>query len=143
MYKRMFSVMLSIVLFCFCWQVQASEVVNNTKAISGDNTIQPYYNYTSRIEVSLADSSGDAECKTIVRGYTSVTKIEITMTLQQKNFFLWKDVETWTKTVNSSYSSLTKNTSVDSNKYRVKSVCKVYSGSNSETITEYSSEVSF
>ena len=57
MYKRMFSVMLSIVLFCFCWQVQASEVVNNTKAISGDNTIQPYYNYTSRIEVSLAASS--------------------------------------------------------------------------------------
>ena len=108
------------------------------------NTAQPYYNYTSDVNVNLTNSSGNAKCTTTVNGYAgTATKIKITMTLQKKTLFWWSKDTSWTTTVSDYYASLSKTASVGSGTYRVKAECVVYSGSARETITHYSSELTF
>lgn len=108
------------------------------------NEIQPYYSYTSSIKATLSDLSGKAVCTGSVTGYNgTTTKIKITMTLQKKTLLWWSEVEEWTTTVSSYKTTLEKTATVDSGKHRVKVEAIVYSGSNSETITVYSSTVEF
>lgn len=141
MFKKIFSIVIAIAL-CVSLGLSA-QAKTSPKTISESSTVQPYYTYTSDVITTLKDSSGNAKCTVTADCYSSVTKIEITMTLQKKTLFWWSEAESWTTTVNSNYASFTKTTSVSSATYRVKAECVVYSGSNSETITEYSSELEF
>ena len=96
------------------------------------------------VNINLTNSSGNAKCTTTVNGYAgTATKIKITMTLQKKTLFWWSKDTSWTTTVSDYYASLSKTASVGSGTYRVKAECVVYSGSASETITQYSSERTF
>lgn len=147
MSKRIISVILSVILCSFIGlsvQAESATYLDNSRAINNSDTIQPYYNYASSVNVTLSNSSGNAKCTTIVNGYVdTATKIKITMTLQKKTLFWWSEVNSWTTTVSDESAYFTKTASVNSGTYRIKAECIVYSGSNSETITQYSSEREF
>lgn len=108
-----------------------------------NSDIELMYEYTQSANTFLNISSSIATCKFTFLGYSQVTKVVITMTLQQKTLFWWSTEETWTTTVYKEYASFTKTTSVDSGTYRVKTVFTVYSGTDYETITDYSAEVTY
>lgn len=146
MTKRLVSIMLVIVMLLSFSTFASAEVtpVINREDFENSGTVQPLYNYTNQCLTNLTKVNGKASCVADVTGYNgTTTKIEITMTLQKKTLLWWSTAETWTATYNTFYGTLTKSISVDSGTYRVKAVYKVYSGSNSESITSYSSEVKF
>lgn len=147
MCKKVLSVILSAIICCSVGlSTQAVSVINldDIQISNSDNIAQPYYIYTSSVNVTLSNSSGNAKCTTTVNGYVdTATKIKITMTLQKKTLFWWSKDTSWTTTVSDYYASLSKTASVGSGTYRVKAECVVYSGSASETITQYSSERTF
>ena len=147
MCKKVLSIILTLALCCGIGLSAEAVAVSNlsaTDSFESGNTAQPYYNYTSDVNVDLTNSSGNAKCTTTVNGYAgTATKIKITMTLQKKTLFWWSKDTSWTTTVSDYYASLSKTASVGSGTYRVKAECVVYSGSASETITQYSSERTF
>ena len=102
------------------------------------------YLYTYNCSTNLSISSLNATCKSKLDGYYgTTTKIEVTQTLQVKNGAQWRKCEAWSATYYNYYCTFTNSRSVYSgNQYRVKSEFKVYSGSNYETITDYSYTVS-
>ena len=101
------------------------------------------YLYTHKCSTNLSISSLNASCTSRLDGYYgTTTKIEVTQTLQVKNGAQWRKCDSWDATYYSYYCTFTNNRSVYSgNQYRVKSEFKVYSGSNYETITDYSDPV--
>lgn len=146
MLKKLISLLLSVVLLFAISTVsyaQSPEVNASNEIVQSD--VMPCFEYTNTTYTSLSiSSSGTATCLATLSGYTDVTtKIVIKMTLQKKTLFWWSEVDSWTKTINDSYGSLTKTASVGSGTYRVKVEFTVYSGSNSEEITTYSQEKSF
>jgi len=144
MFKKITSVILCIILCCGVSIIAKAESGINTKSVAEESQIQPRYSYTSTVTTSLKDSSGKAKCTSILYGYDGITtKIKITMTLQKKSLLWWSDVEEWTTTASDYYATLSKTYAVGSGKYRVKTVYTVYSGSESESITDYSSTVEF
>ena len=102
------------------------------------------YLYTNKISSDLSISNHTATCKSVVRGDSSVvTKVEVTHTLQKQIYGYWSDIESWSKTVNTWYVIYTTSRSnLSAGMFRLKTVAKVYSGSNYETITVYSIEKS-
>ena len=133
MFKRGLALLITIVsLFTFfCLTASANE----------DAVTYLYTNYCSS---KLTISSLNATCKSELKGYSgTTTKIEVTQTLQVKNGAQWRKCESWSATYYGYYCYYTNSRSVYSgNQYRVKSEFKVYSGSNYENITVYSSTVS-
>ena len=101
------------------------------------------YLYTYKCSTNLSISSLNASCTSRLDGYYgTTTKIEVTQTLQVKNGAQWRKCDSWDATYYSYYCAFTNSRSVYSgNQYRVKSEFKVYSGSNYETITDYSDPV--
>lgn len=146
MTQKLMSLILSVVLlFSCCIQANAETIpeVEMEQTLSAKEEIRPFDNYTNDCLVSLSISNGNASCYSELLGISSrTTKIEITMTLQKKTLLWWSKVESWTTTVNGYYAALSKTKSVDSGTYRVKAEFKVYSGSDSETIKQYSAEKS-
>ena len=132
MTKRITSLVLAILLL-FTGSVAVS-------AATGEETVQPLYDYTSSTSVNLSVSNDTAYCTAQLIGYASTTKIVITMTLQKKTLLWWSEVDSWTTTYNDNVAMMSKSCSVGSGKYRVKSKFVVYCGSDSETITSYSLE---
>lgn len=98
--------------------------------------------YTDIAENSLSISGTTATCTSKATGYSGkATKILITQTLQKKNSSgNWDKVNSWTKTFNSNKALIVNyEYKLSKGTYRLKSVFKVYSGSDYETITKYSS----
>lgn len=115
--------------------------VDETTAV--DNGISLYYAYTQSITSRLSISNRKASCTSIVTGNSSkVTKISVTQTLQKSTGSNWRTVISSSKTSYTSVCSLLNTFSVSSGKFRLKTVAKVYNGSNYETLTAYSSTVS-
>ena len=135
MTKRITSFILAILLI-FTGAVAVS-------AATGEETVQPLYDYTSSTTVNLSISDGTAKCSSRLIGYSTTTKIKITMTLQKKTLLWWSEVDSWTATYSDTVASLYKTCSVESGKYRVKTVFVAYCGSDSETITTYSPEYDY
>jgi len=93
---------------------------------------------------SLGISNKQADTLASVSGYQGITtKVTITVTLQKKGVLglYWSDVASWTKTFNDYKGTLAPSYGVGSGTYRVCAVYTAYSGSASETITGYSSNV--
>ena len=99
------------------------------------------YQYTSSISSSLYISNNTASCESTVIGFSGLaTRVEITQTLQKKSGNSWNFYTSWVKNYNNWYGILsTTKTGLSSGTYRLKTVAKVYSGNNYETITVYSS----
>ena len=75
--------------------------------------------------------------------YKYASKVVVTHTLEKKSGKWWSNVTSWTKTFNT-YTAIytTSKSSFSSGTYRLKTIAKVYNGSDYETITIYSSTVS-
>lgn len=64
------------------------------------------------------------------------------MTLEKKVLFWWDEKESWTQTFNGYSGTLSKIYSgISSGEYRITTEYIVYSGTNSETITDTSAQV--
>ena len=97
------------------------------------------YQYTSSISSSLYISNKSASCQSTVYGFSNLaTRVEITQTLQKKSGNSWNFYTSWVKNYYTWYGMLTTTKSGLSGTYRLKTVAKVYSGNNYETITVYS-----
>ena len=144
MFKKTLSLILAISLM-FSLTFFSNAKNDNTYALSRNETgVQPFYTYTNDYTTIINISNGSVCCTADVTGYSSTTKITITMTLQKKTLFWWSDIETWTTTVYN-FTALLSGTvyNVDSGTYRTKAVYTVYSGNDSETITGYSQETKY
>lgn len=145
MFKKIISLLLSIILLCSVSTVayaQSPDTIQQFEMVQLNADVMPCFEYTDSTITSLSIStSGKATCSTSITGYSgTTTKIVIKMKLQKRSVLWWSTKETWEATVNSWNADLTKTASVESGKYRVKVECTVYSGSNSEEITTYSQE---
>lgn len=135
--KRIFAILLSIVM-SLGMGFSAYALPEEETPI--DIEFVDEYSYTDKISSDMSISNNTATCKSVVRGDTSLaTKIVITQTLQKKNGNSWTYVTSWSKTFNTWYAIFTTSkSSLSSGTYRLKTVAKVYSGNNYETITVYS-----
>jgi len=106
------------------------------------------WSYINTIKTSLVISGGQASCTGTVTGYNGITtKVEITLYLERK----LASSNTWSpyanepkQTFNSFYGMYTmKEAATTGYEYRVRAVYTAYSGSNSETVTGYSSVVKY
>lgn len=128
MIKKIISLALTIIMTLGCVALTASA------AVVEDSTVSPMSLYTSNVTSNLTISSKTATCKSIVSGKSAVTKIVITQRLQKKSGDSWTNVQSWTKTTNSGYSSfMNTKSSLASGTYRVRTIAKVYSGTAYET----------
>ncbi len=141
MVKKIFSMLLCLVFFLLTmtFGVSAKMVQEEEEEIQ----VQPRYSYTVSTGTSLYMSNGSLICHGEVEGYYGVaTKVTITLRLQKKVLFWWSDEQEWTETYNQYYGSSTKSkANPKGGTYRTEAVYTVYSGSSSETITGYSSEL--
>ena len=96
---------------------------------------------TTSISNYLSITDNTASCLSTVVGYYNVTtKIRIEQTLQKKNGSSWSDKVIFTNTYNTNVAIYsTQKSGLASGTYRLKTVAKVYSGDDYETVTKYSS----
>jgi hypothetical protein len=104
--------------------------------------------YIMMTATSISISGGQASCTGSITGYNgTTTKVVITLYLERK----LASSSTWStyasdpsQTFNSFYGQYTmKKSVVKGYQYRVRAVYKAYAGSNSETLTGYSSVVAY
>ena len=134
--KRLLTVILSFTLLL---SNSLSASAEPELDIPVDTEITEEYQYTLGINNSLSISGNIASCKSVVRGFSGLaTKIVVSHTLQKKNGSTWSDVASWNKTFNDWYAIYaTTSPAQGHGDYRLKTVARVYSGSNYETITVY------
>lgn len=98
------------------------------------------YLYTYSISNSLSITNHTASCMSTVLGYPELTtKIRIEQILQKKNGSSWSNKVYFINTYNT-YIAIysTQKSDLQSGTYRLKTIAKVYSGDDYETITKYS-----
>ena len=105
--------------------------------------IEPNYDNAISATSTITISGGAATIKSTLTGKPGVTKIKCTMTLQKNSSGTWNNVQSWSKEVNATTLSFKKTYSVSHGTYRSKAVFKVYKGASCETITKYSSQVTY
>lgn len=136
--KRIITAFLSLALILSCGtDVYAEEDFETPE----EDIIIDEYIYTYSISNSLSITNNTASCISIVVGHSNVTtKIRIEQTLQKKNGSSWSDKVIFTNIYNSNVAIYsTQKSGLASGTYRLKTVAKVYSGDNYETVTKYSS----
>lgn len=138
-FKRILASILTVACLFTCFTVTAS--AKNTSTYSVGDTASPQYDIATKAFSALNFIGTTAECVSQTDGFNTV-KITVVQTLQKYSgwFWIWDDVATWTKTVNSSSTSFTnKKSGLSSGKYRVKSVFTLTNSSGkTETLTIYS-----
>ena len=139
MWKKVIAVLVSVTLLC------TSFLCVSAQTVSSDNAeIAPLLQFTKNTTTILVISGGQASAAASFSGYKgTTTKVVITMTLQKKGFLglWWSDEASWTETFNSYNASMNRKHSVSDGTYKVKAEYVAYSGSKSETVTDYSNEV--
>lgn len=101
--------------------------------------VQPRWSYTSSVTFNLYFVGNTGSIEGSVVGDNGVTKIEGTITLYKKNFLgIWtKTGDTWNLSTNSDILSIWETFDATSGKqYKAELDVDVYSGSNSENITD-------
>ena len=131
------------ILVCLVMVLQFP-VLSSAKATDSvtqpESVVKPFYTYITYTHTNLS-SSGSVYAEVI--GTSSVNKVEITTSLQQKGTSGWSTKDSWTETFYSSYGILSRSATLASGKtYRLYSVYTVYTDDSSETHSEYSNEVS-
>jgi hypothetical protein len=117
----------------------------NPDAVLGDLWIaSPMYLYTQSKDTTLSIISGTAYSQATLTGISGVTtSISITMVLEKKVLWWWSSQQTWAQNFSGYSGTLSGNLGISSGTYRTRAVYVVYSGSNSETIEDISSEKSY
>lgn len=139
MWKKAIAVLVSMVLLCTSFLCVSAQTVS-----SSDSEIAPLLQYTNNYRTTLSISGGQASLVADFIGYNGITtKVVITMTLQKKGFLglWWSDEASWTETFYSYDAMMYRKHSVSDGTYKVKAEFVAYSGSKSETVTDYSEEI--
>lgn len=137
-YKRLITMCCSMILMgsLFPQTLQASEI-----ALAPDTTLsssqESRMTYINSASASLSINNNTATVSSTVFGYSNLaTKCTIKVTLQEKSFFTWNDVDTKTQTGNDFMLFYSGTYPVVAGKtYRVVSEVTVWCGNNSETRT--------
>lgn len=139
--KRIVSIFMTCLILCSAGGVTASA------AVPPDNgsIVSPCYLYTNRIYSNLSFSGSEASCKSTVYGIQdTTTMIVVQKILQKKNGNSWTDVNTWNKIFFTWYCSYpSPYTVTEKGTYRVRTVAKVYKGTDYETVYANSTEVTY
>lgn len=116
---------------------------DDTDTNYGDQ-ISLQYSYTQKVYSGISKSGNTVSCQSRVTGISGITtKITITQEIQKKSGTSWSSINGRGTTVFTSYANFSYSYSnLASGAYRVKTIAKVYSGSNYETITAYSRTLS-
>lgn len=109
-------------------------------SVSAETAVQPRYTYTAMHSTNLVINNDVAVVESYVSGYSTVTSVKMTLTLQKKVLWWWDDVTEWSNIAPRNYLSISVSTTVGSGTYRAKLFAVVCSGTESETIEGYSSE---
>lgn len=143
MWKKVFTVFLCVTLMMSASLVAGAQSNQGGMSSSDDPPIVPYFTYINSTTTILGISSGQASSYASIIGYSTVTKVSITMYLEKKGFLglYWTTVTSWSQSFNSSSGTLSKSYSVTGGTYRVRADYVAYSGTASEAYTGYSSEV--
>jgi hypothetical protein len=111
-------------------------------AANVDDGIMPAMEYIISSDLDLHIVNGDAKIDFSAICYDSLTKCEITITLQEKNWFSWNDFTTWTYTYYSIEPEVEVSKTISSGKtYRAVATITAWCGTQSETQTLTSSNV--
>jgi len=104
-----------------------------------DDNSDYLYTWSCYSELNVSGSNG--ECVSHLVGYSGITtKIVVKQYLQVKDGNRWRTAQYWTNTYYNYYCELVNNRTLYSgNTYRVYTEFTVYSGTNSELVTAYSS----
>jgi len=107
-----------------------------------ESIIRPMLTYIAKANCNLTiDSNGTAHVESSAIAYSSVTKINISASLQQYKNGFWYSNQTFSVTDYSDFASLYETKSVSKGyKYRVSVTVTAYSGSSSETVSLKSGE---
>lgn len=114
-------------------------------AIISDAKIVPMAENYSKAVASISISGNSAKISGQIIGRTGKTiKTSIHLYLQQYKSGSWINVDDWTSSGETVARSLSKTKTLTKGyKYRAKAVCAAYVGSDKETVTKYSSTVSY
>ena len=108
--------------------------------VSAETAVQPRYTYTGSHSTTLFIQNNTAIVESVISGYSTVTSVKMTLTLQKKVLWWWDDVAEWSDITPNRTLEMSESTTVGSGTYRAKMVAVVCSGTESETIEGYSSE---
>lgn len=135
--KRIFSLVISVVMLMCMFMTASAEYVQQNYA---KEVASPYYLYTDSISSTLDIADKTATCKSTIWGIPgTTTKIVVTQYLQKREGSVWYNQYSWTKTCSTWYALFTNSvSSISSGAYRIKTVAKVYSGTDYETLTAFS-----
>jgi hypothetical protein len=148
--KRFLSLALCLILGLSCMTLASAAASADLAAEVAINDPPPPTRmaYTHQTITQISISGGKAICVGTLTGYQSITtKVEITLTLQRKlaSSSTWSDFYNHPKQTFNDYRG-TANFSRDIVKgyqYRTKAVYTAWSGTKSETFTEYSGAMSY
>lgn len=131
------------VLACLSSTVIPSAIALDTTTPSS-GTITPFYKLiqTTRCRLSISDK-GHVQIIASVTASSSVKSCSGTVKLQKKLGSSWGDVCSWSVSANDDYLSTSKTTDVVKGTYRAVFKVTVKTSSSSETVTTYSSSVTY
>ncbi len=138
---------ISLLIACAMLMGTAPTVPAETVSAAGvtDNVVTPRYLYTDSMSSNLDITSNTATLTSNVTGISgTTTKIVVTQTLQIRDGNQWRKCTSWTKTYYNYRCTFTNKYTVSaSGTYRNMTEVKVYSGSNYETIYDYSTTATY
>lgn len=135
--------MKKIVSMAIVFVLMLSTLTISVSAESADEN-NNRYQYTHSCNSLLSISNNTASCSSDVRGYSGITtKIEITQCFEQLlPSGWWYRLNSWNQTFYNYRASFTNSTSVPgSGTYHVRTIAKVYAGSNYENVYHSSNNV--
>ena len=144
MFKKLLSLSLCLVLLLCSASVINVQATANDPSAAEEAPVISRLAYTKNTRTSLSiSSSGVATLTAEFTGYSgTTTKVVIALTLEKQNTNgSWYTVISWQSTYNSYSATMIKTYNVSSGLYRAKAVYTAYSGSSTETTTQYSGTV--
>lgn len=131
-----------VICVCFFLLISMSNVFGATTNNLGTDTMADNY-VMAMANISMNGSTANVSGSiTGVMGKT--TKTSIHLYLQQYKNGSWVNVDDWTSSGATTNRSLSKSKTVAKGyKYRAKAVCAAYVGADKETVTKYSSSITY
>jgi len=143
--KRSLSVLLCLMIGVSCMTLASAATLTDE---AREQPPQLRMAYVSNAQTNIGINSGKAICVGSLTGYQGITtKVEITLTLQRKlsTSSTWTDYYNHPKQTFNAYcgtASFSKDI-VQGYQYRTKAVYTAWSGTKSETFTEYSGAMTY
>jgi hypothetical protein len=131
-----------VISVCLIMLLTSSVVFGAVTSVTDIETMAENYSTVSAF-ISLSGNSVEVTGKIIGRA-GKTTKTSIHLYLQQYKNGSWVNVDDWTSSGDTVARQLSKTKTVTKGyKYRAKAVCVAYVGSDKETVTKYSTTISY